>query len=129
MFFATHLGWIKYRLFRLKHADHALILSACRQAIENRASYRNDKEKWGTLHEDDVLLLPPFPDNCPKVIRDLKPAHVIIRPDYTMLTFSIPFFRAGLLGFRSGAKQFGTFQYIDGLWFWNGNASTKTAHE
>jgi hypothetical protein len=31
----------------------------------------------------------------------------------------------GLLGFRIGADEFGTFKYIDGLWFWNGNDSTK----
>jgi hypothetical protein len=123
--FATHLGWIKYRLFRLQHADHAVILSACREAIENRASYRNDKPKWGTLHEDDVLLLQPLPTNLPKAIRDLNPHVIIIRPDYTMLNFNVPFFRMGLLGFRSGAHQFGTFQYIDGLWFWNGDDSTK----
>jgi hypothetical protein len=123
--FATHLGWIQYRLFRLRHADHALILTACREAIENRESYPNDKDKWGTLHEDDVLLLRPLPDKLPKVIRDLKPHDVIIRPDYAMLNLSIPFCRICLLGFHPGAKQFGTFQYIDGLWFWNGNDSTK----
>ena len=38
-----------------------------------------------------------------------------------MLIFNVPFFRMGLLGFRSGANQFGTFRYIDGLWFWNGD--------
>jgi len=121
----THFGWIGYRLFRLQHADHALILSACREAIQNRASYRNDRDKWATLHEDDVLLLPPIPDNCPKVIRDLKPEYVIIRPDSAMLNLSIPFCRICLLGFRPGAEQFGTFQYIDGLWFWNGKNNSQ----
>ena len=123
--FATHFGWIEYRLFRLKHADHALLLRACREAVENRAAYRNDKDKWGTLHEDDVLLLRPIPDNVPNAILDLGPSDVIIRPDYAMLNLSLPFRRICILGFRPGAKQFGTFQYIDGLWFWDGNDSTK----
>lgn len=123
--FATHFGWIGYRLFRLKHANHALILSACREAIENRASYRNDNARWGFVYKDDVVVLRPLPQNLPKIIRDLNPHVIIIRPDYAMLNYNVPFCRIGLLGFRSGADQFGTFQYIDGLWFWNGNDSTK----
>src|SRR2546428_8927017 len=83
--FATQVGWVKYRLVRLKHANHALILSACREASENRASYRNDKAKWGTLDDDDVLVLRPLPQNLPKGIRDLNRHYIIIRPDYAML--------------------------------------------
>ena len=122
---ALFVGYIEFRMYRLQHLDHARILSACREAIENRASYRNDKDRWPTLHQEDVLLLQPLPANVPKAIRDLHPRDVVIRPDYVMINWFIPFYRIGLLGFRSGAKQFGTFEYIDGLWFWNGNRSTE----
>jgi hypothetical protein len=63
--------------------------------------------------------------NVLKAIRDLHPRDVIIRPDYVMINWFIPVYRIGLLGFRSGANQFSTFEYIDGLWFWNGNRSTE----
>ena len=92
--------------------------------VEQRASYRNDRPKWDP-REEDVRVNRPLPEHVPKVIRELKPHRMIIRPDYAMLTFTVPFYRMGLLGFRAGAAEFGTFEYIDGLWFWNGNDSTK----
>ena len=113
------------KMFRLQHTDQSRLLSACREVIANHSSYRNDKDRWGTLHDDDVLLLPPLPVNLPVAIRELKPRYVIVRPDYTMINVSVPFRRICVLGFRSGAKQFGTFEYIDGLWFWDGNDTTK----
>lgn len=112
---------IKLRMYKLQHADHARILSACREAIANRSGYRNDKDKWGTLHEDDVLLLPPIPDTVPEAIRTLQPRDIIIRDDNITINLSLPFSRITLIGFKSGAAQHGTFRYVDGLWFWNGN--------
>ncbi len=112
-------------MYRLRHTDQSRLLSACREAIANRSSYRNDKNRWGTLHEDDVLILSPLPVELPAAIRELKPRYVIIRPDYAMINVSVPLSRICVLGFGPDAKQFGTFQYIDGLWFWNGNDTTK----
>jgi hypothetical protein len=100
-------------------------LDACRQAIADRGSYRNDKDKWGDLHEDDVLLLPPMQDNVPQELRDLRPSYIVIREDSVLITFNVPLVRLSILGFASGARQYGTSQYIDGLWFWNGDDSTK----
>jgi hypothetical protein len=117
---------IKIRSYHLRHADHSRILSACREAITNRGSYRNDNPHLGAYHEDDVVVFAPLPDNLPQAIRALHPKSVMIRKDYVMINLSLPGCRICLLGFRSGATQFGTFKYIDGLWFWNGNDSTKT---
>ena len=115
---------VAIKKYRLNHVDHTQILAACRQAIANRSAYRNDKAKWGTLHADDVLLLPPIPNEVPEAIRDLRPSYIIIREDYILLTFKVPFARVSVLGFKSGARQYGTSQYIDGLWFWNGEDTT-----
>ena len=113
------------RIYHLQHADHARILSACREAITNRSSYRNDNAQWGFVYKDDVVILPPLPDNLPVAIRELRPRDVIIRDDSVLIDLSLPFCRLCLLGFKLGAKQYGTEKYIDGLWFWNGNDSTK----
>ena len=115
-----HIGG---RLYRLKHADHARILMACREAIANRNSYRNDRRQDEGLWPDEgvVLLRPPFQSEVPEAIRGLNPHDVIIRQDYVLVNLNLPFSRIGLLGFRPGAKQFGTEKYIDGLWFWNGD--------
>jgi hypothetical protein len=123
--FAGHMAWIQMKMYRLRHTDQSRLLSACRQAIANRSSYRNDKDRWGTLHDDDVLLLSPLPADMPAAIRELKPHYVLVNPDYAMINVSLPLSRICILGFRPEAKQFGTFQYIDGLWFWNGNDTTK----
>jgi hypothetical protein len=111
--------------YRFAHLDHKRILDACRQAITDRKSYRNDKGQWGTLHEDDILLLPPMQDNVPQELRDLHPSYILIREDSVLITFNVPLVRLSILGFASGARQYGTSQYIDGLWFWNGDDSTK----
>ena len=124
--FGGPIAWIQIKMYRLRYTDQSRLLSACREAIANRSSYRNDKDRWRTLHEDDVLLLSPLPVEVPAAIRELKPHDVIIRPDYAMINVSVPLSRICVLGFRPEAKQFGTSQYIDGLWFWNGNDITKS---
>jgi hypothetical protein len=106
---------------KLDHADHVQILTACREAIGNRRFYRNDSDKWGTLEKNEVLLLRPLPKEFPQVLRDLHPDHVIVREDNILIDFNVPFARASLLGFQPGARQYGTVQYVDGLWFWNGH--------
>lgn len=116
---------VAIRKYRLDHLDHAKVLAACRETIANRSSYRNDKDKWGTLDTDDVLVLSPIPNEVPEAIRDLHPSHIIIREDYILINFKVPLARVAILGFQPGATQYGTYQYIDGLWFWNGNDSTK----
>ena len=123
--FVANLVHIKMRMYHLQHADHTAILAACREAITNRSSYRNDNAQWGFVYKDDVVILPPLPDNLPIAIRELHPSDVIIHDDSVLINLSLPFCRLCLLGFKPGAKQYGTFKYVDGLWFWNGNDSTK----
>jgi len=125
MFLVANLVHIKIRMYHLQHADHARILAACREMIAKRNTYHNDMDKWGTLDRDDVLLLPPLPNDLPDAIHELNPHSVIIRNDYVMLNLGLPFCRIGLLGFKSGARQFGTFKYMDGLWFWNGDKGSE----
>ena len=117
---------IAIKKYRLNHLDRKQVLAACRQAIADRDSYRNDKDKWGAPYEDDVLLLPPIPNEVPQALRDLHPSYILIREDSVLLTLKVPFARVSLLGFKSGARQYGTSRYIDGLWFWDGNDSTKS---
>jgi hypothetical protein len=117
---------IGFREFYLGHvADHPRILAACREAIAKRKSYRNDKNKWRTLDKDDVLLLRPIPSEVPEAIRNLNPRDVIIREDSVIINLGLPFCRIGLVAFPTGAKQYGTEKYIDGLWFWNGDDYSK----
>jgi hypothetical protein len=116
-----HLLLIRIRVSQLERADHRRIVSACREMIANRTSYPNDKAKWGTLHEGDVLLLPPISDAVPQAIRELRPRNIIITGDYVIIDVRLPLSRIGLIGFAVGATEFGTFRLIDGLWFWNGN--------
>ena len=125
--FVAHLAHIKLRMYHLQHADHARILSACREAITNRSSYRNDKAQWGIAYKDkdDVVILPPLPENLPQAIRELRPSDVIISDNVVLINLSLPFTRMGLLGFKPGAEQYGTFKYIDGLWFLGGNVGTN----
>ena len=121
LLFTASLIHIRIRVSHLAEANHVRILSACREMILKRDSYHRDNGKWMTLGKDDVLLLPPLPDDIPAAIRELKPRNIIIRDDYIMIDLSLPFSRISLLGFKSGAKQFGSYKYIDSLWFWNGN--------
>ena len=116
---------IAIRKYRLNHLDHKQLLAACRQAIADRRSYRNDKDKWGTLHEDDVLLLPPIQNEVPQALRDLHPSDILIREDNVVITLNVKVARMALLGFAPGARQYGTHQYIEGSWFWNGNDITE----
>ena len=114
-------SYVALKRYQLDHANHALILAACREVIANRSSYQNDRDKWPSLGKADVLLLRPIPESVPKVVRQLNPKYILIREDNVLLSFNVPFARAALLGFQAGAHQYGTRQYIDGLWFWNGN--------
>jgi len=118
-------GWAAIKRFQLSHSDHVRILLACREALANRTSYRNDKEKWVTAEKDDVVILRPIPENFPKAIRQLHPSSVLIKEDRVFISFTAPFARISLLGFAPDAHQYGTKRYIDGLWFWDGNDVTK----
>jgi hypothetical protein len=117
---------VAVKRYQFSHADHAEILRACRELIANRSSYKNDRNKWPSLGITDFLLLRPIPENVPEVIRKLHPKYILIRDDNVLLNFNVPFARAALLGFAPGARQYGTYQYIDGLWFWNGNVVNST---
>ena len=121
LFVLSPQAYFTYKRYQLNHADHAHILTECREMIANRSSYRNDRSKWPSLGPGDVLMLRPIPENVPKMIRELHPRYIIIRDNNVLLSFNIPFVRVGLIAFQSGARQYGTQQYIDGLWFWTGN--------
>lgn len=121
LLFTANLIHIRIRVHHLAEVDHVRILSACREAILKRDFYHSYNGKWMTLGKGDVLLLPPFPDDIPAAIRELGPREIIIHTDYIMIDISLPFSRISLLGFKPGVKQFGSYKYIDGLWFWNGN--------
>jgi hypothetical protein len=118
---------LKY--YQLRHLDHAKILAACREALEHKDSYRNDRDRWGWLPENEVVLLRPLPENFPSAIRELHPRNVMIKQEYVIICFTAPFARVCMLGFAPGAPQFGTEQFTDGLWFWNGNKSSKTSEK
>ena len=123
--FVANLVHIKKRMSDLQHADHARILRACQEAITNRRSYRNDNSQWPFIYKDDVVITPPLPEKLPMAIRELHPRDVIIRDDSILINLSLPFSRLGLVGFKPGAKPYGTVKYIEGLWFWNGNNNAK----
>lgn len=114
--------------YQLDHADHLRIVSACREAIANRASYRIGNS--GPLaKQEEIHLDPPFPKDFPDAIRKLRPSRITITEDSILINFFTPFARTTILGFRRDARQHGTFRYIDGLWFWNGNDITRPAEE
>lgn len=126
LLFVANLVHVKIRMHQLQRADHVRILAAGREAIANRILYRNDKDKeWSTLRQDEVLLRPPMPIALPEAIRELRPREVIISDEMIFIDLNLPFCRIDLLGFKLGAAQYGTFRYIDGLWFWNGNKQTE----
>jgi hypothetical protein len=123
--FAVNMARIMLRMNYLKNADHAAILTACREAIDHRTDYRNDKDQWGTLHNDDVLLIAPLTPDIPEALRDLHPHDILIRGDHIIVNMGLPFCRLGLIAFPKGQDEYGTFKYIDGLWFWNGNFQSE----
>ena len=127
--FALPAVYAALKYHQLRHSDHARILAACREALANKNSYRNDRDRWGWLPENDVVLLPPLPENFPAAIRELHPRNVMIKDEdkCVIICFTAPFARVCMLGFAPGVPQFGTEQFTDGLWFWNGNKSSKTS--
>lgn len=125
VFFVTNMVRIKLRMQYLREADHVAILDACRHAIQHRSEYRNDKDQWGTPHEDDVLVLAPLPPDIPQALRELDPHNLIICERQIIVNMGLPFCRIGLIAFPNGQEQYGTFKYVDGLWFWNGNFESK----
>jgi len=115
---------VLYKEYQVRRTGPARILAACREMITNRSAFRNDRDKWSDLlNQDAVQLLPPLPENFPQVIRDLHPRVILIREDNVLMDFNVPLARAAILGFQPGARQYGTYQFCDGLWFWNGNKS------
>jgi len=123
--------YVKFKIEQIRRADPARILDACREMIAKRESFKNNRDKWPSLiNEDAVLLLRPIPESVPQSIQQLNPKYIIIRPDSVLVDFNIPFARAAVLAFRSGVQQYGTYQFVDGLWFWNGNKypSSPTKH-
>lgn len=116
---------IKVNMYRLGKADHAQILSACREVIHNRNTYHNDRECWSWLHEGDVLILKPLPPEIPAELQKLKPHHLLIKENQIIVNMSLPFYRSAYLAFSENQHEYGTFKYIDGLWFWSGDFESE----
>src|SRR5437762_2643413 len=86
-------AYAQLKRYQLGHSDHTKILAACREALANKGSYRNDRDRWGWAEKDDVVLLPPLPDNFPAAIRELHPRDVMIKEDRVIICFTAPFAR------------------------------------
>jgi hypothetical protein len=117
----------KAEMNQLQHADHARLLAACRELMLNPTTSQNGKQNSGWANETEVFIRPPIPTNVPIAIRELNPEDIRIRMDYVMINLGRGFVppRLDILAFWKGVRQFGTFNYIDGLWFWNGNQNTN----
>lgn len=114
-------------LAQIDTRDFASLLAGCRQLIGQYHTLQND---WSNrpMFEDDRVLDPEITDfstNVPTAIRDLKPAHVIVRTNYALVRLNTPFVRASYLGFAENADEFGTRRLIPGLWFWTGESRSN----
>jgi len=118
---AVLLGLDEMEMYQLRHANHAEILTACREMIAHRNLYGDDI----LGHKPYVGISAPIPLNVPKAIRKLNPKEIAIMEDSVSINLSPYFSRIFLLGFKTGADQYGTFRYTDCLWFWNGNINTN----
>ena len=117
---------IRTSISRIKTADHTTILRECREMVDRRATYENNRASWpvSVVDSNDVCLGPfttPIDASIPKEVRNLRPHRIIIRRDYVLIDCGPPLTRQWVLGFREGARQFGTVKLIDGLWIWNGD--------
>ena len=106
--------------------DHAELVEACREMIDKRQMYRNDNAHWPAHYSDMVIIderVAPYSDKIPSAVRELTPRSIMIDNEYVLLDLrdKIPFTRLCILGFKEGVREFGTFKYVDGLWFWNGH--------
>lgn len=108
---------IQIRMYNLQHGDHERLLAACREVIANRDLYHSNEGYYvpAPFEKNEVDLKPPLPESIPDAIREWNPSLLIIRKDYVMIDLNLTFCRIGLIGFTPGAKQFGTFRYMDGL--------------
>lgn len=117
-------------MHNLAHVDHQRLLQACRELIVNRHTYKNSNPRWFPIPHPEIVELDqtvaPFGQEIPEIVRRMN-CQIFIRENY--VTLFVPHFslsRMFILGFREGVEQFGTFKYIDGLWFWNGSDNTQT---
>jgi len=130
--FGLNFVLVGVKMYSLAHTDHQRLLQACRELIAKRSTYKNVSDSQGSHPEVIVLdqTVVPFSKDIPEIVRRMNPEGIFIREDSVMLHFpEPPYSRISIIGFRDGAKQFGTFKYIDGLWFWNGDDNTKTNGE
>ena len=120
-------GYVALIRYRLDHSNHVQSLNACRELIAKRMEFRTDQNRLPPVETTDKVLSRPFPKGFPKSISDLHPKEVIIREDSVIVLFNVPLSRAALVGFKVGSRQYGTYRYIDGLWFFNGNILSDVA--
>jgi len=97
---------------KVRKADHAAILSACRSIISN--SIASNRPPFSIGRGD-----PLFTNTVPSPILNLSPAYVTIMPDHAMICLSaLP--RVYVLAFATNAVQYGGEKLIDGLWLSHG---------
>ena len=123
---------IRHALAKYNQCDHAALLAACRQMITDRNTYTNDPSYSPSPPElGDITLWrenSSYGPTIPAMIRNLNPLSITVRTNLLIINdpSSIPPFRRGIIAFASDAReQFGTKQYIDGLWYWNGEFQSE----
>ena len=109
-------------------ASHSEILSSCREMINNRHNYRNDRSDINAKPGDPVVLKAKGglqDQSVQKVIREMNPKYIALYEDHALICFSaLP--RIYIIAFKDGAEQYGSKKIIDGLWYWNGRHYKKS---
>ncbi|MFC1499027.1 hypothetical protein ACFLS1_11240 [Verrucomicrobiota bacterium] len=101
---------------RVLNADHAAVLQACREMIAHRNEYSSVQPDRPTNQVYIDFTLKPLDPKIPKIIRDLKPKYVLIKPSLVIVGFIGDFNRLAYVGFPEGVGGNGNRKLIDGLW-------------
>ncbi len=116
--------------------DHVALLAACRQMIATRTSFTNSPNYNPPSYAPDDICLTldagPYGPEVPAILRELSPQYIGIREDHVVISdpSRSPPMRRGVLAFAESAEfQYGTRQYIDGLWYWNGKLHSSVKPE
>ena len=129
---ATTIG-ARLAIRKYNKCDHYALLAACREMLSHGMSFTNSPNfrpphSW----EGTTITLTRDPSgygpDIPLVIRELNPRYLVIRDDSIIIVDppSFPAMRRGIIAFAPDAeKQYGTRNYIDGLWFWNGDFQSE----
>ena len=108
-------------------ADHARLLTACRDMIANRHLYTNDWPGAVTLSRGEIGIDRAQIQNnahIPQVIRDMDPLCMRLESNRVVATLDPPP-RMYFIGYAEGAREDGTTRLIPGLWYFNGKWQPK----